>query len=61
MALETKVILTLVLQQVGLSDSVKQAYELVAAAANVEGINAPTYEEFLEKMGKLPDKGHTKI
>jgi len=52
MAFETKVILTLLLQQVGMSDTVKQAYELIAAAANVEGIEALSYEEFLKKIGK---------
>ena len=56
MAYETKVILTLLAQNVGLSKSVKEAYNYVVKAASVEGIKLPTYEEFVKEH----ETGHQK-
>ena len=53
MAYETKVILTLLSQQVGKAKTVKEAYTAVVAAANVEGMQLPTYEEFQESLKEL--------
>jgi hypothetical protein len=49
MAYETKVILALLAQQIGRSKTVKEAYTAVVRAANVEGVQLPTYEEFLRE------------
>ena len=45
MAYETKVILRSLANQIALAKSVKQAYEMIKDAADVEGISLPTYEE----------------
>ena len=46
MAFETKVILTLLSQQVGVAKSLEEAYTFIVNAANVEGVQLPSYEEF---------------
>ena len=50
MAYETKVILALLAQQVGKAKSVKEAYNAIVKAANVEGMQLASYEEFLKEM-----------
>ena len=50
MAYETKVILTLLAQQVGKSKTIKEAYNAIVRAANVEGLSLPTYEEFVKEL-----------
>jgi len=50
MAYETKVILTLLAQQVGKAKSIKEAYNAIVRAANVEGMQLPSYEDFLKEM-----------
>ena len=50
MAYETKVILALLAQQIGKSKTVKEAYTAVIKAANVEGMQLPTYEEFMMEL-----------
>ena len=52
MAYETKVILTLLAQLVGKVKTVKEAYTAIIRAANVEGMQLPTYEEFLNELEK---------
>ena len=52
MAYETKVILTLLAQQVGMAKTVKEAYTAIVRAANVEGVALPTYEEFMKEMAE---------
>ena len=54
MASETKLILALLAQQVGKAKSVKEAYNsivkaynAVGEATNVEGMQLPSYEDFL--------------
>ncbi|MCL2853081.1 MAG: hypothetical protein FWE20_08635 [Defluviitaleaceae bacterium] len=49
MAYETKVILALLAQQIGRAKSVREAYTVVAKAANVEGMILPPYDEFLKE------------
>jgi uncharacterized protein (DUF302 family) len=50
MAYETKVILVLLAQQIGKAKSLKEAYNAVMEAANVEGVKIPTYDEYKEKL-----------
>ncbi|MDR2167012.1 MAG: hypothetical protein LBE35_04060 [Clostridiales bacterium] len=45
MAYETKVILALVGEGIARSSSVRQAYNFVRKAANVEGVILPTFDE----------------
>jgi len=49
MALETKVILRMLVTSIGKAKTVKEAYEIVAEAANVEGLDVPSFEEFRKK------------
>jgi hypothetical protein len=46
MAYETKVILSLLARQVGNSETLEEAYTAIVDAANVEGVQLPSYEEF---------------
>lgn len=50
MAYETKVILALLAQQVAKAESVKEAYTMIVQAANVEGVELPTYEEMVKRL-----------
>ena len=50
MAYETKVILSLLAQQVGKSKTVKEAYTAIVKAANVEGMDLPSYEDFIKEL-----------
>ena len=50
MAYETKVILMLLAQTIVRSKTVKEAYQAVAIAASVEGVEFPSFEEFLAKV-----------
>jgi hypothetical protein len=45
MAYETKVILALLADRIANADSAKEAYEVIAKAASVEGLELPKYEE----------------
>lgn len=53
MAYETKVILTLLAQQVGKAKTLKEAYTFIVSAASVEGLELPNYEDFQEKVKEL--------
>ena len=53
MAYETKIILMLLAQQVGRAKTIKEAYTIIAAAANVEGMILPTFEEFQKELEEL--------
>ena len=53
MALETKVILSLLLDGVAKSENLEEAYDIVANAARVEGLKVLTYEEALRKIEKV--------
>jgi hypothetical protein len=50
MAYETKVILTLLSQQVAKAKTLKEAYTAIARAANVEGVKLPSYEELRKEL-----------
>ena len=50
MAYETKVILMLLAQRIVLAESVKEAYNVIATAASVEGVQLPSFEEFLAQQ-----------
>ena len=56
MAYETKVILALLARQIGNSKTVEEAYTAVVEAANVEGVNLPSYEEFIKNNQKNNEK-----
>jgi hypothetical protein len=50
MAYETKVILTLLAQQISKCETIDEAYLAVTMAANVEGLELPPLMEMKEKM-----------
>jgi len=50
MTYETKVILTLLAQQIAQAKSVKEAYAAIKRAANVEGLQLPPMEELLREL-----------
>ena len=50
MAYETKVILMLLAEQAAKAKTAKEAYNAIRRAANVEGIQLPSYEEFQKKL-----------
>ena len=52
MSYETKVILALLAQRIGMAKSVKEAYEAIVMAASVEGLKLPSYEGFLKNIGQ---------
>jgi len=59
MAFETKVILSMIIQLIAKSDTIKDAYNSVSMASKVEGLDFPLYEEMLEKL--RTDKDDKKI
>ncbi|MCL2527355.1 MAG: hypothetical protein FWE42_02960 [Defluviitaleaceae bacterium] len=50
MAYETKVILTMMAEFIGRAKSLKEVYNFVVRAANVEGVVLPSYEEFQKQL-----------
>ena len=52
MAYETKVLLNLLAQQMALLDTAEEAYQAVAMAASVEGVDLPSYAEMKAKLRK---------
>ena len=50
MAYETKVILSLLAQLIGKSKTIKEAYNAIVKAANVEGVELPSYEDFVKEQ-----------
>ena len=50
MAYETKVILTLLAEYVGRAKTVEEAYDVIVKAANVEGVELPSYKEFIKQQ-----------
>ena len=50
MAYETKVILTLIAEAIGRTETVEEAYNVVVQAASVEGVSLPSYEEFIAQL-----------
>jgi hypothetical protein len=56
MAYETKVILTLLSRQIAKAESLKEAYDEVIKAANVEGVQLPSYDVVREEMKEYKHK-----
>jgi len=52
MAYETKVILTLLAEQAVKAKTTKEIYNAIRGAANVEGVQLPTYEEYKDKLSE---------
>ena len=50
MAYETKVILSLLAQRIAEASSIEEAYEAVVMAANVEGVQLPSYVEYMKSL-----------
>jgi len=50
MAIETKMLMSLLSDSVGRANSVREAYNIIAKAANVEGITLPSYDDFRESI-----------
>ena len=50
MAYETKVILTLLAQQIVKSKNIREAYAAVKMAANVEGLQLPAFDDLLKGL-----------
>jgi len=59
MAYETKVILTLLAQQIGNAESVQEAYEYVVRAASVEGVQLPSFEEWKKEVEEIKSKARS--
>jgi len=52
MAYETKVILKLLASQVAKAENLEEAYDAIVDAANVEGMDLPSYKEAVAKAKK---------
>jgi hypothetical protein len=50
MAFETKVLLATLAEAIVRSNNVKEAYNILTKAANVEGIQLPSYEDKLKEI-----------
>jgi len=50
MAFETKVILTLLAERIATAETLKEAYNAVQRAANVEGVQLPEYEDIRKEL-----------
>jgi len=50
---ETKVLLSLLADNIARAKTPKEAYAVIVAAANVEGVNLPSYEEKLAEIEEL--------
>jgi len=55
-AYETKVILKLLADRIATADSIQEGYEAVRDAANVEGMELPTFEEVQKKRAAIKAK-----
>jgi hypothetical protein len=60
MAFETKVLISLIARHIAKADSLEEAYEAVMEAANVEGMDLPSYEAMLVKLKKKKQDDETK-
>ena len=56
MAFETKVILKMLANQIAMAESLEQAYSFVADAANVEGLDLPSYDEVKKKFSDIANQ-----
>ena len=60
MAYETKVILALLAKNIGKARNVKEAYNVVVDAANVEGLSLPDYDEYQKELKELEEMEENK-
>jgi len=58
MAFETKVILSLLARHIAKADNLEEAYEAVVDAANVEGLDLPSYDTMVAKVKKEKKKNN---
>jgi len=56
MAFETKVILTLLIDSIAKAKTIEEAYDTVARAARVEGLDIPSYEEAVAQVEEKRSK-----
>ena len=50
MAYETKVLLALLARYVAKADTLEDAYNAIKTAANVDGVDLPTYEDMVKEV-----------
>ena len=60
MAIETKVILSLLLDGVAKSKTLEEAYNVIAKAASVEGVKALPYDEAMKEIEQVRQKDENK-
>ena len=53
MAYETKVILALLAKHLIKCETVEEAYEAIVSAANVEGLELPSYNDAINKLKNM--------
>ena len=53
MAYETKAIFSLLADGIGRAKTVKEAYNIVVRAANIEGVQIMSYDEFIEQLKEM--------
>lgn len=51
--IETKVILQLLAEKAAGAKTIKEVYAAIAKAANVEGVQLPSYEEYKKEIEEL--------
>jgi len=57
MAYDTKAMFSLIANNIAKSKTLSEAYAAVMEAANVEGVNLPTYEEKIAELEKIRNSG----
>jgi len=53
MAYETKAIFSLLADSIGRAKTVREAYNIIVKAANIEGVHIMSYEEFMEQLKEM--------
>ena len=53
---ETKIILALLAQLVGNAKTVQEAYGYIVRAANVEGLQLPSYEDWRKEVDEIKSR-----
>ena len=60
MAYETKAIFSLLAEGIGRAKSVREAYNIVVKAANIEGVQIISYDEFIEQLKEMQPEEQNK-
>ena len=60
MAYETKAIFSLLADSIGRAKTVKEAYNIVVKAANIEGVQIVSYDEFIEQLKEMQSEEKNK-